>query len=44
MPSPCALVGALTWLNDQPSLAPRADPLFNVIAGAILINPRPADA
>jgi AcrR family transcriptional regulator len=39
-----ALVGALTWLNDQPSLAPRADHLFNVIAGAILINPHLADA
>jgi AcrR family transcriptional regulator len=33
-----ALVGALAWLNDQPSLAPRADHLFGVIASAILAN------
>ena len=32
-----ALVGALGWLNDQPSLASRADHLFGVIAGAILV-------
>ncbi|MEU7838091.1 MULTISPECIES: helix-turn-helix domain-containing protein [unclassified Nonomuraea] len=31
-----ALAGALAWLNDQPSLAPRADHLFGVIASAIL--------
>jgi AcrR family transcriptional regulator len=31
-----ALVGALAWLGDQPSLAPRADHLFGVIASAIL--------
>ncbi|HEX2526619.1 MAG TPA: helix-turn-helix domain-containing protein [Geminicoccus sp.] len=31
-----ALVGALAWLNDQPSLAPRANRLFDVIASAIL--------
>lgn len=31
-----ALVGALAWLSDQPSLAPRADHLFGVIASAIL--------
>ncbi|USX25931.1 TetR/AcrR family transcriptional regulator [Oxalobacteraceae bacterium OTU3CINTB1] len=31
-----ALVGALGWLNDQPSLAARADHLFGVIASAIL--------
>ncbi|GAA4561222.1 TetR/AcrR family transcriptional regulator [Planotetraspora kaengkrachanensis] len=31
-----ALVGALAWLSDQPSLTPRADHLFGVIAGAIL--------
>ncbi|MEU4895183.1 helix-turn-helix domain-containing protein [Streptomyces sp. NPDC044780] len=31
-----ALVGALAWLNDQPSLAPRADHLFDVVASAIL--------
>ncbi len=33
-----ALVGALAWLGDQPSLAQRADHLFGVIAGAILTN------
>lgn len=33
-----ALVGALAWLNDQPSLASRADHLFDVIAGAILVD------
>jgi AcrR family transcriptional regulator len=33
-----ALVGALAWLSDQPSLAPRADHLFGVIASAILTN------
>lgn len=33
-----ALVGALAWINDQPSLAPRADHLFGVIAGAILVK------
>lgn len=32
-----ALVGALAWLNDQPSLTSRADHLFDVISGAILI-------
>lgn len=32
-----ALVGALAWLNDQPALAERADHLFDVIAGAILV-------
>ncbi|GHC68755.1 TetR/AcrR family transcriptional regulator [Streptomyces flavofungini] len=31
-----ALVGALAWLNDQPSLAPRADHLFDVVASAVL--------
>lgn len=33
-----ALVGALTWINDQPSLAPRADHLFTIISSAILIG------
>ncbi len=33
-----AMVGALAWLGDQPSLAPRADHLFNVIARAILTS------
>ncbi|HEY5958590.1 MAG TPA: helix-turn-helix domain-containing protein [Polyangiaceae bacterium] len=31
-----ALVGALAWLGDQPSLAPRAARLFDVIASALL--------
>lgn len=31
-----ALVSALAWLGDQPTLAPRAAHLFNVISGAIL--------
>jgi len=31
-----AMVGALAWLGDQPSSAPRADHLFNVITSAIL--------
>lgn len=31
-----ALVGALAWLHDQPSLAPRADHLFDVVASAVL--------
>ncbi|MGD1879039.1 MAG: TetR/AcrR family transcriptional regulator [Kiloniellaceae bacterium] len=34
-----ALVGALAWLGDQPSLEPRAPHLFDVIAGAILTTP-----
>jgi AcrR family transcriptional regulator len=38
-----ALVGALAWLGDQPSLAPRADHLFGVIAGAILTSPGSSD-
>ena len=33
-----ALVGAVAWLSDQPSLAPRADHLFRVVADAILTN------
>ncbi|WP_433508670.1 hypothetical protein ACQP2T_32255 [Nonomuraea sp. CA-143628] len=35
-----APAGALTWLNDQPSLAPRADHLFGVITSAILTGAR----
>jgi AcrR family transcriptional regulator len=31
-----ALVGALAWLYDQPSLALRADHLFGVISSAVL--------
>ncbi len=34
-----ALIAALAWLGDQPSLAPRADHLFDVIANAILTSP-----
>jgi AcrR family transcriptional regulator len=36
-----ALVGALAWLGDQPTLASRADHLFDVIASAILAAPAP---
>jgi AcrR family transcriptional regulator len=36
-----ALIGALGWLGDQASFAPRSDYLFDVIARAILTN-RPA--
>ena len=31
-----ALMGALGWIGDQPSFAPRADRLVDIIAGAIL--------
>lgn len=33
-----ALMSALGWLVDQPSFAPRADHLFQVVASAILTN------
>ncbi|MFJ7072195.1 TetR/AcrR family transcriptional regulator [Streptomyces sp. NPDC098781] len=33
-----AMVAMLAWLGDQPSLAPRADRLFEVVAGAILAS------
>ena len=33
-----ALVGALAWVYDQPSLAPRAEHLFRFISGAILTS------
>lgn len=33
-----ALIAALAWLGDQPSFAPRADHLLDVIASAILTN------
>ncbi|MEU1481599.1 helix-turn-helix domain-containing protein [Streptomyces sp. NPDC005760] len=39
-----ALVAALAWLGDQPSLAPRADHLFDVVASAILPAARSSDA
>ena len=38
-----ALVGALAWINDQPSLTSRADHLFGVIASAILVQGVSAD-
>lgn len=34
-----ALIAALAWLNDQPSTAPRASHLIDVIADAILTSP-----
>lgn len=33
-----ALIGALGWVGDQPSFAPRADHLFDIIASAILTS------
>ncbi|RPE37961.1 TetR family transcriptional regulator [Streptomyces sp. Ag109_O5-1] len=33
-----ALIAALAWLADQPSLAPRADHLLGVVANAILTS------
>lgn len=33
-----ALLGALAWLDDQPSLAQRADHLFDINAGVILTS------
>lgn len=33
-----ALVAALAWLGDQPSFAPRADHLLDVVASAILTS------
>ncbi|MEU0257487.1 TetR/AcrR family transcriptional regulator [Streptomyces sp. NPDC006184] len=38
-----ALVAALAWLGDQPSLAPRADHLFDVIARALLTSAASSD-
>ncbi|WP_247196110.1 TetR family transcriptional regulator [Streptomyces sp. GESEQ-35] len=35
-----ALVAMLAWLGDQPSLAPRSDRLFDVVASAILPSAR----
>ncbi|MFD5716534.1 TetR/AcrR family transcriptional regulator [Streptomyces sp. NPDC127036] len=37
-----ALVAALAWLGDQPSLAPRADHLFGLVANALLTAARSA--
>ncbi|MEU6666072.1 TetR family transcriptional regulator [Streptomyces sp. NPDC046727] len=39
-----ALIAALAWLGDQPSLAPRADHLFDVVASAILTSEGSGDA
>lgn len=33
-----AVIGALGWIGDQPSLAPRADHLFDIVAGALLTD------
>lgn len=33
-----ALIGALGWVGDQPSFAPRADHLVGIIASAMLTN------
>lgn len=33
-----ALIGAIGWLGDQPSFAPRADHLFDIIASAVLTH------
>ncbi|MET7689125.1 helix-turn-helix domain-containing protein [Streptomyces sp. NPDC005483] len=38
-----ALIAALAWLGDQPTLAPRADHLFDVVASAILRTPASID-
>ncbi|MDO9709285.1 TetR/AcrR family transcriptional regulator [Paracraurococcus lichenis] len=38
------VLGALAWIGDQPSLASRADHLFDVIAQAILTPPAGGDA
>lgn len=37
------LIAALAWLREQPSHAPRADHLFDVIANAILVDRSRAD-
>ncbi|MET0402129.1 MAG: helix-turn-helix domain-containing protein [Cystobacter sp.] len=37
-----ALLGALAWLNDQPSHARRAEHLFGVISSALLVKARTA--
>lgn len=39
-----ALAGSLAWISDQPSLAPRADRLLGVVAGAILTGARSSGA
>ncbi|MEW2357666.1 helix-turn-helix domain-containing protein [Spirillospora sp. NPDC029432] len=39
-----ALAGSLAWLSDQPSLAARADHLFDVVTSALLTNADTSDA
>lgn len=39
-----ALIGALGWVGDQPSFAPRADHLLDVVASAILTGRPNRDA
>lgn len=39
-----ALVAMLAWVGDQPSLAPRADHLFAVVASAVLMSAGSSDA
>ncbi|MET3762069.1 AcrR family transcriptional regulator [Sphingomonas sp. UYEF23] len=34
-----ALVGALSWVADQPALASRSDRIFDIVTGAVLIPP-----
>ena len=36
-----ALVGALSWVADQPALESRADHLFDVITSAVLVDKKP---
>jgi hypothetical protein len=36
-----ALVGALAWLGDQPSHAPRADRIFDLIVSSLLTDRAP---
>ncbi|WP_394828028.1 TetR/AcrR family transcriptional regulator [Pendulispora albinea] len=38
-----ALIGALGWLGDQPSFAPRIDHLLGIIASAVLTKPASSD-
>ncbi|MGW0876104.1 TetR/AcrR family transcriptional regulator [Streptomyces sp. NPDC002740] len=38
-----ALIAALAWLSDQPSLAPRAGHLFDVVSSAILTDAASGD-
>ena len=38
-----ALAGSLAWLGDQPSSAPRADHLFDVVVSAILTSAGSSD-